>query len=278
MWRAIAGALSLRAILLVLAASTLSGCQAAALTRDPESSPAISRAAPLPTSGLTEPPTTSPPPTSDPIASRYGFPTDIDPAARYLFYFHGRIIEDQGLPAFSSEFGEYRYEAILETLAAGGFVVISELRPRDADGWEYAAKASDQIETLIAAGVPAAQITVVGASKGAAIATGLSYLTGDPEVNYVLLGTCHPSLLEEWRMQGVTLSGNVLAIYDIADDEYSGSCEELFARSEGKGLGRHAEIVTQVGSGHGILYQPLDEWVLPTVRWATPEGLAGASR
>ncbi len=38
--------------------------------------------------------------------------------------------------------------------------------------------------------------------------------------------------------------------------------------SEGNGLGRHDEIVLQVGTGHGILFKPLDEWVLPTVEWA----------
>jgi hypothetical protein len=112
---------------------------------------------------------------------------------------------------------------------------------------------------------------VVGASKGASIATGASYLSGNPEVNYVLLGTCHPTLLEDWKAQGVTLFGNVLAIYDVADDEYSGSCKDLFSRSEGKGLGRHSEIVLEVGTGHGILYQPLSEWVVPTVRWANQE-------
>jgi len=47
-----------------------------------------------------------------------------------------------------------------------------------------------------------------------------------------------------------------------------GSCAKLFALSEGKGLGRHSEIVLHVGTGHGILYKPLDEWILPTVQWA----------
>ena len=65
----------------------------------------------------------------------------------------------------------------------------------------------------------------------------------------------------------VALHGNVLSIYDSAD-EYAGSCADLFAYSEGKGLARHKEIVLHIGTGHGILYQPLDEWVLPVVAWA----------
>ena len=226
---------------------------------------------PLATWRPTQPVVESPPPASSTPTESYAFPTQLDPTRRYLIYLHGKIVEDQGLPAISPVYGEYQYTEILKALESYGFVVISEQRPKDADGWEYARKGARQVEELISAGVPPSHITVVGASKGASIATGISNLVGNSEVNYVLLGSCHPSLIEEWKQQGVTLSGNVLAIYDIADDEYSGSCADLFARSEGKGLGKYSELVLQVGTGHGILYQPLQEWVEPTVRWANQE-------
>jgi len=210
-------------------------------------------------------------PTPSTRSDSYGFPTEIDPAKRYLFYLHGKILEDQDIPAISPEYGEYQYEEILKVLESYGFVVISEQRPKNAETWKYAQRGARQVAGLVSAGVPPSHITVVGASKGASIATVISNLVGNSEVNYVLLGSCHPSLIDEWRQEGLTLSGNVLAIYDYADDEYSGSCEDLFARSEGEGLGRYLEIVLQVGTGHGILYEPLEEWVVPTVRWANQE-------
>ena len=201
----------------------------------------------------------------------YEFPNSIDPAKRYMFYLHGKILEDQGIPAVSPEFGEYRYEEILITLQSYGFEIISELRPKNADGWEYAQRTARQVTELLTAGVPPGSITVVGASKGAAIATVASDLVGNPNVNFVLLGACHPTLVDEWKRGGLILSGNVLAIYDFEDDEYSGSCEEIFILAEGKGLNHHNELVLQVGTGHGILYEPLLEWVLPTVKWANQE-------
>jgi len=184
---------------------------------------------------------------------------------------HGKILEDQGLLAISPEFGEYQYQKILSVLESYGFVIISEQRPKNADGWEYAQKTARQVTELLTAGVPPASITVVGASKGATIAAVASHLVGNSAVNYVLLGTCHPTLVDEWKQGGLILSGNVLSIYDFADDEYSGSCEELFSLAEGKGLSHHDELVLHVGTGHGILYQPLSEWVLPTVQWANQE-------
>lgn len=204
------------------------------------------------------------------LRESFAFPKEIDPNKRFMFYLHGKIIEDQGLPAISPQYGEYRYEAILEQLQGYGYVVISEQRPRDADGTEYAHRVLSQVNDLLAAGVPPGSITVVGASKGAAIAAFVSNLVANIEVNFVLLGGCHQPLIDEWKQSGTTLSGNVLAIYDSAD-EYAASCQELFEYSEERGLGQHLEIVLQIGSGHGILYEPLQEWVLPTVEWADQE-------
>jgi len=256
-------------VIIILAILFLIGCQNA-------EEGLIPTLAPTDEITVTKMPTMTPPSKASPTPAKielegYEFPNLIDPTKRYMFYLHGKIIEDQGISAVSPEFGEYRYEEILKTLQSYGFEVISEQRPKNADGWEYAQRTAKQVTELLTADVPPGSITVVGASKGAAIATVVSDLVNNPEVNYVLLGTCHPTLIEEWKQEGLIFSGNVLAIYDFEDDEYSGSCEELFTLSEGQGLSHHDELVLQVGTGHGILYQPLLEWVLPTVKWANQE-------
>ena len=124
-----------------------------------------------------------------------------------------------------------------------------------------------QVDELLKAGVPAESITVVGASKGAGIAIFVSNLVTNERVNYVPMAICTPDTVAELIQAQVTLHGNVLSIYDSAD-EFAGSCADLFAYSEGRGLARHEEIVLDVGTGHGILYQPMDEWVKPVVAWA----------
>ena len=196
--------------------------------------------------------------------STYEFPESIDPSQRYMFYLHGKIIEDQGIPAISPDYGEYEYEAILKTLRGHGFTVISEQRPKDTDSFAYAKRVRKQVEVLIEAGVPAGNITVVGASKGAAITILVSHLLQNNEVNFVLLGACHPDTVDELMQDQVRLVGNVLSIYDSVD-QYAGSCQEFFSFSA---LSTSDEIVLEIGTGHGILYQPLDEWVIPTTEWA----------
>jgi hypothetical protein len=92
-------------------------------------------------------------------------------------------------------------------------------------------------------------------------------------LNFVLLGFCSPDTVEELVRNQMVLYGNVLAIRD-ASDNLSGSCNDLFAYSTGRGLGKHNEILLYIGTGHGILYQPLDEWIAPTVDWARGKTLS----
>jgi len=207
-------------------------------------------------------------PTNAPLfdISDYAFPDSIDPSKRYMFYLHGKIIEDQGLPAISPDFGEYEYEAILEKLSEHGFAVISEQRPMNT-GVEYARRIVEQIISLRNAGVPARNITVVGASKGAYLTIFVSHFLQNENVNIVIMAICTPDIVDELKQNQILLYGNVLSIYDSVD-EYAGTCQELFSFSEGRGIAAHDEIVLHLGMGHGMLYQPLDDWIIPVVQWA----------
>jgi hypothetical protein len=209
--------------------------------------------------------------------SKYTFPESVDSTKQYLFYLHGKIIEDQGIPAVSPDYGEYEYKAILEKLSSYGFVVISEQRAKNTDGMEYAKKIAEQVTALLKAGVPAKNITIVGASKGAGITIFVSDLLKNEEINYVIMAICDPVTVEELKQNEISLYGNVLSIYD-STDELAGSCQELFSFSEGKGVSKYNEIVLNVGTGHGILFKPLDvNWQRPTKRDQNAPPLPSAS-
>ena len=64
----------------------------------------------------------------------------------------------------------------------------------------------------------------------------------------------------------IDLYGNILSIYEESDTR-NGSCEaEYFKRSTG--IGKFKEVNLNTGLHHGVLYRPIDEWVVPTVNWA----------
>jgi hypothetical protein len=155
----------------------------------------------------------------------------------------------------------------LEKLSSYGFVVISEQRAKNTDSLEYAKRVSKQISALLISGVPASNITIVGASKGAGITILVSHLLQNEKINFVILAICDPTTIKELKQNEISLYGNVLSIYDSTDD-LAGSCQELFSFSEGKGISKYNEVVLNVGTGHGFLFKPLDEWIIPVIEWA----------
>ena len=193
-------------------------------------------------------------------------PAGPDPRASYVFYLHGRIVEQQGANAVSPELGRYEYGAILEALARAGHEVISELRPATTAVPAYARKLVAQIRHLLAAGVPATSVTVIGASKGGAIALRVSQMLATPRIGYVLLGSCGAG------PAAGKLHGDVLSIYEHSDS-VGRSCNAWFRASPE--LGPHRELELNTGLHHGFLYRPITEWIGPALAWtdATTRGL-----
>jgi hypothetical protein len=254
-------------LIMAVLAFFLVSCMPEATATPTESPMPIATFTSIPPTHSIVPASTAERPSPTPFISSYAFPKSVDPTKKYLFYLHGKIIEDQGIPAVSPDYGEYQYQAILEKLSSYGFVVLSEPRAKDTDAMQYAKRISAQITDLLKAGVPAKNITVVGASKGAGIAIFVSHLLDNEEINYVIMAICDPATVKELEQNGIALVGNVLSIYDSAD-QLAGSCQDLFSFSEGRGIARYDEIVLNVGTGHGILFKPLDEWITPAVQWA----------
>jgi len=192
-------------------------------------------------------------------------PGTVDTGAHYLFYLHGRIIEEKGIRPTHERFGVYEYQAILDTLSGRGFVVISEPRPKGTDVRKYAAKVAQQISELLDSGLSPKHITVAGASKGALIAMLVSTIMKSKDVGFALMGGCEDSRLDEFN---IDLWGNVLSIYE-SSDSLAGTCDKFFERATG--VQRRKEIKLDTGLGHGFLYKPFNDWIDPILEWVEYE-------
>ena len=187
-------------------------------------------------------------------------PQKIDPKAHYLFYLHGRIVEDDRRPK-SPQFGFYEYDQILETFRARGFVVLSEQRPKGTEIEKYAVKVAKQVEDLLKAGASPRQITVVGASQGSWIAMLASTHLKNRDLNFVFIAGCSA---DTDFLKMIDWHGNVLSIYERTDR--AGTCEKL--RADATGLTQYEELVLNTNLRHGFIYRPLKEWIEPTIAWA----------
>ena len=184
-------------------------------------------------------------------------------AQRYLFFLHNAFLELQGESGVHPEYGKAEYSSIKDKFNKEGFVVISELRKRNTDAHEYAEKVSMQIDSLLKKGVKAKDITVVGTSKGSYIAMCVSGLQKNKDLNFVFIACCSEELLVNDRLR---FYGNVLSIFE--DSDILGRSCDAQRKQAGDKVVRYKEIELHTGLKHGFLYKPMDEWMLPTIKWA----------
>lgn len=191
-------------------------------------------------------------------------PENVDVSGRYLFYLHGGIIQEQGIDAVSEYYGRYEYLAILDTLEAYGFLVISEARPKGTEEGRYAQKVAAQIDTLLQEGVAPEKIIVLGASLGAYIAVETAHQLQNARIRYALLGLCSDYALDFFSKYRNELPGDFLSIFEKSDQK--GSCRTIFTGTSTET--KFEEVELNMGIDHAFLYQPYKEWVLPLVEWA----------
>ncbi|WP_020535569.1 hypothetical protein [Lewinella cohaerens] len=186
----------------------------------------------------------------------------------YLFFLHNRFLEDHPLEAEHLQHGRTEYKAIKAAFSNAGLKVVSEKRPPNTNARTYALAVVQQIDSLLALGVPADHITVVGTSKGGYIAQYVSTLAANPQLRFVFVASFQDSDIEQ--IPEINYCGDILTIYELSD-RFGVSA---IRRKETSSLPipRFEEIELNTGLGHGFLFKPLPEWIVPTIKWAKAEG------
>jgi CubicO group peptidase (beta-lactamase class C family) len=183
-------------------------------------------------------------------------------SSRYLIYLHGRIVEEQGRRPTHADFGTYQYDAILDSLRQAGFTVLSEQRPPGIAVDTFASRLVRQVDSLLQLGVPPQAISVIGFSRGGAIALLASSRLRNPAITFVFMGACG-----DWAFEraDIRVTGRLLSIYETSDT-LGASCAPLFAR---RGPGSETrEVPLSLGLGHGTFFQPRSAWLRPALAWA----------
>lgn len=183
-------------------------------------------------------------------------PSAPDKATKYLFYMHG------GYPEKHGGSGEYDYRSITQGFAAMGFHVVGEVRnqvrPRP-----YARQIAGQVQRLLDAGVPAANITVAGHSKGGLMTMMASTFIARDDVKYGVMAACGARGSQFYRgykrfirNMASDIRGRFLVAWDKSDD-VAGNCDEALTA----GGAKFRNKIFQTGQGHRLFYRPSDVWM-----------------
>ena len=179
----------------------------------------------------------------------------------YLFYLHGRIIEDEGVTPTHPTYGWYDYPSIVAALESRGATVLSEARAADTDVLEYSRQVVSEIEKLLNDGVEPNDINVVGFSKGGVITIMVSDSLDYPGIRYVIMAAC-----SNWfdSYPRLSLSGRVFSVFEQSD-AMAGSCQSLADRDDSPDSFLELQIST--GAAHGAFYLPRSDWLEPVLDW-----------
>ena len=186
------------------------------------------------------------------------FPSNPDPKARYIFYMHGVYPEKHG------GVGDYNYWGIVKALQAKGLVVIGEVRGHTAFP-TYTSAIFDQVNRLLDAGVPPANITVAGHSKGGLLSLLVSIRLGRDDIKFAVLAACgtrRPYRVMVMR-KAKGLRGKFLIMWDKNDHAF-GACDESLR----KGRVTFTNKILDDGGGHELFNQPTPVWIDPLVSFA----------
>jgi predicted esterase len=191
-------------------------------------------------------------------------PSTIDVNSKYLFYMHGMIINLGG-----SRTSTYNYSNILNELAKRGFIVIGEERDQVRIDI-YAKKISEQVRKLLAAGVPAKNITVAGHSQGGMITMLVMSMLDNPDIAYVNFAGCgkegsgFEGYLQFARNRASMARGHLLSAY-THDDKIAGSCKPALDKMTKAVV---MERVLEINGGHELFFNPKAEWLDILQEWS----------
>lgn len=190
------------------------------------------------------------------------FPENVQANTNYVFYSHGLIVEGTDPRPIHPEFGVYQFPEIVQALHASANInLIAHHRPAGTVRENYAQQLTGWVNRLLAAGVPAKNITLVGFSRGAQITLLAANALRESGINTVIMAVCfdgdYPSDPQ------LELGGHVLSLYETSDVVQS--CSSLLQRSaEADSV---QEIAITTGLRHGAFYTPLDAWLNPLRDW-----------
>lgn len=183
----------------------------------------------------------------------------------YIIFLHNKFLENHALYEKHPQYGIAEYKAIIHKLENKNTIVISEKRKPDTDIKAYAMKVKKQIDSLSQKGISIKNITIIGTSQGGYIAQYVSYYMKNPELKFVFVGSSFndDSLNRDTNLR---LYGKILSINESSDKgSVPLSGQKRFISSK---LNSFKEIELNTGLIHGFLFKALDDWILPSKKWA----------
>lgn len=188
------------------------------------------------------------------------YPETVDIGQNYVFYLHGKIVEGADTRPEHPRWGTYDFPAVVDALTTDSYHLIAVHRSAGKNSIEHATELAAKIRSYQDQGLDPTQMTIIGFSKGGAIAILAMNTLKQENLTTILLAAC-----ADWTHDAADILayGKLYSIFEKSDRV--GSCAPIQKRSEL--LVEFKEIEIDTGFEHGAFYQPLQDWVVPVKKW-----------
>lgn len=184
-------------------------------------------------------------------------------ATKHIIFLHNKFLETHTLNDDHPQYGKVELNKINLKFKNAGFNVISNRRLPNRRLQEYTNTVISQIDSILDKH-SSDTITVIGTSKGGYIAQMVSTQLNNPKLNFVFIGCFQDSDVKEYP--NINFCGNILTIYEKSDPFGVSAIKRK--QTSKLAIPNFKEVELNTGLDHGFLFQALDAWINPCIKWA----------
>ena len=184
-------------------------------------------------------------------------------AKKHIIFLHNKFLETHTVNEVHPKYGKVQLNEINKKFKKAGFSVLINKRDSSVKPDSAVNQVIHQIDSIHKINSKDT-ITVIGTSKGGYLAQIVSSKLKNPKINFVFIGCFQESDIKEYP--DINFCGNILTIYEKTDP--FGVSAIRRKQTSKLPIPNFKEIELNTGLNHGFLFQALDSWIFPCIKWA----------
>ena len=184
-------------------------------------------------------------------------------AKKHIIFLHNKFLETHTINDPHPKYGKVQLNEINQKFKKAGFSVLINKRHSSTDHDSAVNQVIHQIDSIHKTNLKDT-ITVIGTSKGGYLAQMVSSKLKNPKINFVFIGSFQQSDIKEYP--NINFCGNILTIHEKSDP--FGVSAIARKQTSKLPIPNFKEIELNTGLNHGFLFQALDSWITPCIKWA----------
>jgi hypothetical protein len=185
-------------------------------------------------------------------------------AKKHIIFLHNKFLETHTVKEAHLKYGKVQLNEIKHKFKKAGFSILINKRNSSVKSDSAVNQVIHQIDSIHKINSKDT-ITVIGTSKGGYLAQMVSSKLKNPKINFVFIGCFQESDIKEYP--NINFCGNILTIFEKTDPFGVSAIKRK--QTSKLPIPNFKEVELNTGLNHGFLFQALDTWINPCIKWGS---------